>query len=584
MERASPALAAAHREEVAVEGDRRGDDANTRLWRRSVLARESFARGRSAIRAQFSDALFVLMGLVSVLLLIACANISNLLLARGVARTSEISIRVSLGAGRARIVRQLLVESLLVGSLGILVALPLGQWASTGLAELASIRGVLPRGFSLDPQVLLFTTVLTVTAAVIAGLFPAWRATKIGLAAASRHASGGQGATGTRPMGVLVGVQLALCMVLVVGAALLGRSLMNLWELDPGFDREHLVSVRINTPDQAAFSSTDLMSLREEMLRRTRAVPGVVAAEVSYTGTVSGSRSVGGINVDGYAPAPGERVRAQVNRIGPDYFSTVGMTLREGRFITDRDVSTGQHVAVVNETFARRYLQGRSPIGRRIGDGDTLDVQVVGVVSDARVDGLRAAPVPLVYYSLAQRPDFPRYLDARVSGDPATVGAAIKRALTDMDRRVVLGAVTPIEIALNRGINRDRLVAFLSFAFGAIALLLACIGVYGVLAYAVARRTQEMGVRAALGASPSDLKRLVFNTGMRIVGPGILAGAAIALIAARAIQAQLFEVDPYDVSTHVAVVIALLMSALAACYPPARRASNIDPASALRAE
>jgi predicted permease len=585
VERAQETLARAYREEVRVEADRRGDTVETRRWQESLLARESFAGGRSVIREQFSNPLLILMGMVAVLLLVACANISNLLLARAVNKRSEMAIRLSLGAGRMRIIRQLLVETLLLAGIGIVVAVPLGHWASLRLAEMAAVRGSLPPGFSLDSRVLVFSMVLTLATALMAGLIPAWRVTRVGPATDLKGAGTGRVLTGTRPMGVLVAAQIGLCVVLVATAALLGRSLLNLWSFDPGFERQQLLSVRLNTPDVAAFRPEEIMPLREEVLRRTRAVPGVLAAEVSATGTVTGTRRTGGIRIEGYEPGPGEQVRAQANHVGPEYFDTVRMTLHAGRLITDRDVAGSGRVAVVNESFARRYFSERNPIGKRVSDdSDDLDTEIVGVVADARVDGLRATAVPMVFYPLAQRGVFPPFLDVRVMGDPAIVGAAARRALIDVDARVVVGDVTPIQVALNRGIRRDRLVAFVSFGFGAVALVLACVGVYGVLTYTVARRTQELGIRAALGAAPAQLLRHVLSAGLRMVGPGLALGTAAALAGARILQSQLFGVSPYDLSTHLAVVTLLLLSSLVACYLPARRAAAADPAVALRAE
>jgi predicted lysophospholipase L1 biosynthesis ABC-type transport system permease subunit len=263
------------------------------------------------------------------------------------------------------------------------------------------------------------------------------------------------------------------------------------------------------------------------------------------------------------------------------------MQLREGRLIDETDSAERVDVAVVNETFARRYMPGRSAIGVRVGNGDELNTHIVGVVADARVNGVREAPTPMVFYALAQEQGqigFPRYLDVRVNGDPGVVGAQVRRAVANVDPRVSVGPATPIETALARGMSRDRLIAFVSMAFAAVALLLACVGVYGVLAYGVARRVREMGVRAALGATPSALARLVVREGVRVTIPGLLAGVAIALAGARVLETQLFGVNPYDVSTHLATVITLLLSVLAACHLPARRAAGIDPAAALRSE
>ena len=583
MDAVHDAVAGAFREEIAVEGARRGEGPETDRLLQSDLRRESFAGGFYAVRAQYADALLVLTGMVALLLLIACANVANLLLARGAARRREIAVRMSLGAGRGRLVRHLLVESAALALLGTLVALPGAQWVSAALAELAAVRNTLPQGFALDGRVLLFTAAASAVCTLLFGLFPALRATRFQIADAVRSGGAVSDASGTRTMRPLVAGQVALSVLLVVAAALFGRSLLSLWHLDAGFDREQIVSVRLTTPDEAAFTPEQLRLFRARVLERVETISGVVAADLSYTGIVSGAESISGNNIEGYQPAPGERVRLQENRVGPGYFAATGMMLREGRLFTDRDADGSTPVAVVNETTVRRYFGGQSPLGRRLGYG-APDTEIVGVVADARVNGLRREPVPMAFYPLDQRPRFPRYLDVRAIGDPTAVGGSVSRLLADLDPRVRVDAVRSISDMLNRGIQRDRALAYVTSAFGLVALLLACIGVYGVLSYAVARRTREMGLRAALGAEAADLRRLVVRDGMRIVVSGVVAGVAIALVASRLIQSLLFGVAASDPMTHAAVAAGLAAAGFCACALPAWRASRVDPASALRNE
>ena len=371
--------------------------------------------------------------------------------------------------------------------------------------------------------------------------------------------------------------------MLVASAGLFARSLFNLWSVDPGFDRTQLVSIPLSTQDTTAFDGEQMMALREHILDRVGRVPGVVAADVSYTGTASGSRWRSGMNVEGYTPDANERVVFQENSIGPDYFRTTGMTLREGRAFSERDVRNAPPVAVVNETAVRQYFNGGSPIGKRLGY-DELNTAIVGVVQDARVDGLREAPRPMVFYPLAQRTEFAAFLDVRTTGDPTSVGAAARRSILDVDSRVRIGTPTPITDALDRGINRDYLVATVAVAFGLIALLLASIGVYGVTVYGVAQRVREMGVRAAVGATPTDLHRLVIADGMRVVVAGVVIGLGGAVATARLLEALLFGITPTDPATHAAVVGALLVVGFAACSVPAWRAARVDPVTAIRPE
>ena len=582
-DRLQSAVARAYREEISVEGARRGDSPETDRLLQTELRRESFAGGLYAVRTQYADALLLLTGMVGLLLLIVCVNVANLLLARGAARQREIAIRMSVGAGRGRLLRQLLVESAALALLGSVLALPAAQWAGVALAELAAVRNTLPQGFALDGRVLWFTACLSAACALLFGLIPAWRTTAFQVADSVRSGGAVSDASGVRTMRPLVAAQVALSVLLVAAAALFGQSLISLLRLDPRFDREQIVSVRLTTPDETAFTADQLRLLRSRILERVETVPGVLAADLSYTGTVSGAESISGINIEGYQPAPGERVRLQENRVGAGYFAATGMSLREGRLLTDRDTDGSTQVVVVNEAAMRRYFGGQSPIGRRLGYGD-LDTEIVGVVADARVNGLRREPVPMAFYPLDQRPRFARYLDVRASGDPPIVGGSIRRLLADLDPRVRVGSVRPIADALDRGIQRDRALAYVASGFGILALLLACIGVYGVLSYAVARRTRELGLRSALGAEPSDLRRLVIGNGMRMVLAGIVTGVGAALVATRLIQSLLFGVTASDPVTHGAVAALLVLAGLCACAVPAWRASRVDPVIALRTE
>jgi putative ABC transport system permease protein len=259
------------------------------------------------------------------------------------------------------------------------------------------------------------------------------------------------------------------------------------------------------------------------------------------------------------------------------------MSVREGRAFTDRDRDGAPRVAIVNETAVRRYFNGQSPLGKRLGY-DQPDTEIVGVIADARLEGLREAPRPMVYYPSAQRTEFPGFLDIRTDGDPAIVGGAVRRALLDVDPAIRVGGVTTISTAIERGIVRDRLVAYVASAFGALALLLACLGVYGVMSYAVARRRRELGVRSALGATPTDLRRLVIGDGMKLVVIGIVGGVAAAVAIARLMTALLFGIEGSDPLTHAGVATALVLAGLSACYLPARRAAQVDPATTLRAD
>jgi predicted permease len=315
-------------------------------------------------------------------------------------------------------------------------------------------------------------------------------------------------------------------------------------------------------------------------------IPGVLAAEFSRLGLASGVRAIGSVALEGYVPAPGESVRFQTNQVGPTYFSTVGMTVTRGRSFTERDVKGQPGVAIVNESAARRYFGGTTgAIGKRIDAGGELDFEVVGTVRDARVNGLREAPLPMAFYPLMQWSYFAQVLELRVSGDAMQVGEEVRRMLNAEEPRL-LAASHSIQVAaqLDRGLSRDRLVASLAAAFGFVALLLTCVGLYGVLSYAVATRTSELGLRMAIGATATDILRLVLGDGMRVTLIGLLLGLAGAAGLNRLIASLLFGVPPTDTTTLFVVIATITLVAALTCWLPARRATKVDPLVALRCE
>ncbi len=544
----------------------------------------SFAHGFSVLRDQYSNVLVLLMAMVGLLLLAACANVTNLLLARAATRQRELGIRMSLGAGRGRFIRYLLLESLLLSALGGIAALFVAQWASTTLASFALARDVLPSGFALDRRVLAFCAAVCVVSSLAFGMFPAFRMTRLPLGDTLKG-SGAGGSSHARAMRPLVVAQIALSLVLVLGASLFGRSLLNLWTIDPGYDRDHLVQIRLN-PRVGGVSPDELPALYDRITQRARQVAGVLAADVSFCGVASGCRSISGIRIEEYQPALGEVPRFLENRVGTTYFTTTGMTIVEGRGLTDRDTRGQPEVVVINEAAARRYFGNNSPIGRHIGYSD-LKTEIVGVVRDARVNTLREGPVPMAFYPIEQPSErqFATAMDVRVSGDAATIGETVRRAIAAEEPRL-LANQRPVTVAqqLDQGLTRDRLLAYLAGAFGFLALLLACIGLYGVLSYAVATRTSEIGVRMAIGATPANVLRLIVTDGMRVVVVGIAAGVAVAVAGTRFIQVLLFGVTPSDPLTYAAVCAVLLVIAFVSSLLPARRAARVDPMTALRAE
>jgi predicted permease len=537
----------------------------------------SFERGLSGLRPQFASPLYLLTALVGMVLVIACVNLANLLLARGVARRREIGIRMSIGATRMRVVRQLVVESLVLAALGGGAGIALGSWISNGLAAMA-----LPSPFALDLRVFAFSIGLSLVTALLFGLAPALNATRVDLTSATAVASkGGPHQRSLARMRPLLAAQIALAFVLSVGAVLFGRSLSNLTAIDPGFEREHLVSLWFNA-SASGYSADEIPALHQRLLDRAGLIPGVVSTALSFCGLADGCRSATTVRFDGYQPSPDEKVQLQLTDVDANYFDTVGMPIVEGRAFDEREVSAGAAVAVVNETVARRYFGNRSPVGQRFGIGK-LNGLIVGVVRDARTNDLVEAPVPMAFVPLAGGA-YPRVLNARVSGDPAAVLSMLQHSITQAEPGLIIERASTIERQLERNLTRQRLVAYLTSAFGALALLMACIGVYGGISYGVALRTTEIGIRAALGARPADLLRSVVGDGVRVAAAGMLLGGFVSMAAARIVSAMLFGVSSLDPLVYAIVTVILLVSVTLACYAPARRAARVDPMVALRAE
>jgi predicted permease len=579
VERLAPMYLADRRE---VMGDQ--PDAEGRSLLQRQLALESFARGYSVMRDQYSRVLTLLMAMVTLLLLVACANVANLLLARWTARQREVAVRLAVGAARGRLIWQLLTESLVLAVLGGLVAIVLADWISSTIATSVSVRSLLPVRVGLDGRVLAFCGLVSIVTSLAFGIAPAIRGTaaspsaalKSGVAPSSRRAM-----LGMRP---LVAAQVALSVVLVVAAGLFGRSLVKLSTLDPGYDRSsQRVQLRID-PLGGGMRLEEAPDLYRRVVARARQVPGVGDAEIAYLGVASGTRSIGSIDLEGYVPGPDERVRFLMNNVGPTYFDTTGMELVAGRAFTEHDIEGQPNVAVINEAAARYFGGPTQALSKRLGYGE-LDKEIVGVVRDARVLSLREPPAAMVFYPIFQMLRPAQAVEIRATGDAMAVGETVRRALSEMDARLLaVNRPTLVDDALARGLTRDRLIAYLAAGFGATALFLACIGLYGVLTYSVQRRTAEMGVRMAVGARPLDVAGLVLREGLTVAIVGIVIGVAAALTASRTIETLLFEVTATDVATYLAVAAMLLGTAALATYLPARRASRVDPMTALRSE
>jgi predicted permease len=551
--------------------------------RGNVLIMESLRQGFSRLRTQLSDAFIALTAMVAIVLLVACANVANLLLARSAARAREVSIRIAVGASRARLVQQGFVESALLATFGGAAGWVFGEWSSSILASafLVTTRDRLPEVYSPDVRVLIFTAGVSIATALLCGLLPATRTARAdsrgALVVSSRSNGGPSIMRGMRP---LVAAQLALAVVVVFAAALLGRSLINFAKVDPGYDTDHLVSVSFS-PSASGYASAEIPALSLRLVDAVASTPGYVSAVVSTCGLLENCQYSSSYYIDG------DRARDQVeldeNYVGPGYFATAGIPVTAGREFDDRDRDGGALVAIVSESVAKRYYPGLDPIGRRIGDRE-FTAEIVGVVGDTRPRELREAPLPMLYFPIRQWPSRPNNLAVRVSGDVSSAVASVRTALQRAEPGLVLDNVGTMALQIDRNLLRERLVTYLAAAFGGLALLLGCIGLYGVLSYSVARRTQEFGVRLALGARPFDLTRDVLGDASRVALAGTAIGLLGALWASGLLDALLFQVNTFDPVVAVASAALLLVATFLASYLPARRASRVNPIAALKTD
>jgi predicted permease len=542
--------------------------------------------GASQVRAQFGEPLLMLLAAAGVVLLIACANLANLLLARTTARGRELSVRLALGASRCRLIRQLLTESLCLAMLGGLVGIAAASLLRAGLLRLVSTTVVLPGG--ADARVLAFSFVLTLVAGLLLGLLPALRTTRAdattGLKEQGRGLSGS--VAWSRVSKLVVVVQLALSLPLLVGAGLLLRTLFNLQQTDLGYPKENLLLVRVDTRS-GGYAEHEALPLFEQLLERIRQAPGVRVAAYSANGVFIGADSGDDIEVEGYT-GKAER-NARYDHVGADYFSTLGIPILLGRPITAQDHPAASRVCVINETFARRFFEGRSPIGLHVTQvfgPQRTTYRIVGVARNSRANRLRGDIEARFFVPIAQPINVRRTAAfmLRTNGAGAAMIGEVRRIIQQAAPALAITVARPVAELVDERMVQDRLLARLSVGFGIIGLVLAAIGLYGVLSYGVARRTNEIGIRKALGAQHHTLiGMLLRETGVLLVA-GLLAGAGLSALTIQLISARLYGLAPTD-PTALAIATGLLaLVALTATAVPAWRASRIDPLVALRHE
>jgi predicted permease len=561
-----------------------------RQLRTTPVRVEPGARGFSYYRGQYADALVTLMATVALVLLLVCANVANLMLARSTARGREISVRLALGAGRMRLVRQLLTESALLGVLGAAVGLLVAMWGTAALMRYASpVSAAPPLDTAFDGPVLLFTVGLSIVTALVFGLVPAVRATRMELASALRtQGRGVMGASrgrGRYTLGkVLVVVQVALSLLLLVGTGMLVRSMQRLEGADVGFARDQLVIASVDA-QRTGYAGPRLAALVRDVSERLRRIPGVTGVSYSENGIFSGTESATTLQVDGFSARAEEDTVVNYDDVGPAYFGTIGARLVQGRDFEERDSERGGRVAIVNGTMARFYF----PAGDAVGHHVTVDsaiYEIVGVVTDVQGQNVRDQPVRRLYLPTMQVAGFPGTVkfEIRVPNDPASRLKAIREALLAADPGLSIPSVDAVSTLMRDSIGQVRLVANVVALFGALALVLAALGLYGVIAYTTVRRTNEFGVRLALGAVPGDVTRLVLREAMVLMAGGVVIGLPLSLLAMRAMRDQLFQVSLFDPPSLGFAIVVLGISAGVAAALPAVRASRAAPVEALRAE
>ncbi|MGC1485606.1 MAG: ABC transporter permease [Candidatus Acidiferrum sp.] len=571
---------------IASELEKEHPDSNARVGAFAVPLREEFA-------GDVRPAILMLVGAVCFVLLIACANVANLLLSRATARRREMAMRLALGATRGRIVQQMLTESVLLAILAGIAGLLLSVWGTKFLATLIP-AGIAPlTGTGVDARVLVFTLAVTLATGILFGIIPASRVSQFHLTPSLKQGGGqsGMGSGSQRLRDTLVICEVALAIVLLAGGALMIRSLQNLYHLDPGFRADHVLVMRTALPRPKYEAAARRRAFFDQVLGQVEGLPGVVAAGYTTWIPLTNAGGAMGITIEGKPePALGQMLIPNVRMISRDYVATLRMKLIEGRLFEQGDGFGKPLVALINQTLAKNYWPGENPIGRQFKFGAYSEnhpwVTVVGIVGDVHQAGLDLPARPEMYLPFEQqdRGYDPEYLAVRTSGDPMALAQVVRQQVWAVDKEQPVASVMPLEDLVDDNLAARRMQASLLSGFAGLALLLVTLGIYAVLSFAVAQRTQEIGVRVALGAQPRDVLRMIFSQGFKLFLIGAAIGLAAAFALAHALVHLLFGVSAYDPASFAVVTLLLAAVALLACYVPARRATRVDPLVALRYE
>ncbi len=571
------------------------DSRSPELYLRNAFSFVPAATGASNLRSRYQQPLLAIMAIVAVVLLIACANVANLLLARAAARRHELSVRLALGASRLQLARQLLVESLALAGTGAAAGLLFARWGSQLLVhQLSTSTSLVVLDLSLDWRVLGFTAAVAIATAIVFGTAPAFRAARVAPIEAMKERGRGPAGAGKFHAGnALVVAQVALSLILLVAAGLFIRTFWSLARLDLGFTPGSVLIVNVDAR-RSTVNPADRATHYERLRRAIAAVPGVADAAASAVTPVSGSTWQYDIQVPGAAALPGDDRNVHLNIVTPRWFATYGTPILAGRDFTDADRGLTPRAAVVNETFARKFLAGRNPLGQPLIEPgrpgrQPWRMQIVGLARDAVYRSLREPVPPTVYVPLAEFVDeiqLPWMSSISLSlrsagGRPEALTRSVAAAIQDVDRDLAL-TFRPLEEQVNASLIQERLVAMLSGFFGALAGLLAAIGLYGVTSYGVSRRRAEIGIRMALGAAPAGIVRMVLTRVAALVLAGIATGVAVSAWAAKFVATLLFALEPRDPQTFAFAAVFLVAIGLIAAWLPARRAAHVDAAEVLR--
>jgi predicted permease len=546
-------------------------------------------KGLSGIRGELEQPLFILMVAVGIVLLISCANVAGLLLSRAAAREKEIAVRLALGAGRGRVIRQLLTESVLLSFAGAALGVLLAYWGASALAAFASANRYSNFQINADPdvRVLALTVAVAALTGILFGLAPAFRGARVNVAPTLKENAGSMSGTsfgGKRRFGLgsgLVVAQVALSLIVLAGAGLVVRSLANLKAIDPGFDTRNVLQFGVNPTLTGYYKSEQVEPLYRELQGRLSGLPGVISVSYSSDTLLDGGLWTEDVKIEGRIDK--STVETQMLAVGPEFFSTMKIPVMTGRTLTHEDSQSKRDIAVVNRAFVKRFLDNRAPLGLHFGGEDPKSAQyeIVGVVGDTKYAGLRDEIAPTAFIPLKEGD---AHFALKTAINPQALLPGVRKVVSDVDNNLPLFDVRTQTERIERLLFNERLLARLATLFGLLALVLACIGLYGLLSYEVARRTREIGIRAALGAQNRDVLRLVGRQGLVLVALGIAFGTVAAMGVTRSLGSLLYGVQPSDPITFFGVCALLTIVGLAACYIPARRATRVDPMVALRYE